>query len=146
MLVIRKTKKVFNAIKNIMNNIRVKCMEYIIKEIKKVFNAINGIYINNRYSNIKNIKNNTMNKNMDHEFGVANEIKRNKEELDKKIKELKEMEEKDNVYDMDYNILKDDIRTTRERLNEWEKEWQKLDEETWCHYSGMPNPMAYEIK
>ena len=118
-------------------------MEYIIKETKKVFNAINGIYINNRSNNIKN---NTMNKNMDHEFGVANEIKRNKEELDKKIKELKEMEEKDNVYDMDYNILKDDIRTTRERLNEWEKEWQKLDEETWCHYSGMPNPMAYEIK
>ena len=101
-------------------------MEYIIKEIKKVFNAINGIYINNRSSNIKNIKNNTMNKNMDHEFGVANEIKRNKEELDKKIKELKEMEEKDNVYDMDYNILKDDIRTTRERLNEWEKKWHHI--------------------
>ena len=122
MLIIKETKKVFNAIKNIMNNIRMKCMEYIIRKTKKVFNAINGIYINNRSNNIKNIKNNTMNKNMDHEFGVANEIKRNKEELDKKIKELKEMEEKNNVYDMDYNILKDDIRTIGERLNEWEKE------------------------
>ena len=126
MLVIRKTKKVFNAIKNIMNNIRVKCMEYIIRKTKKVFNAIKSIYINNRSSNIKNIKNNTMNKNMDREIRVPNEIKRNKEELDKKIKELKEMEEKDNVYDMDYNILKDDIRTTRERLNEWEKEWHHI--------------------
>ena len=115
-------------------------MEYIIKEIKKVFNAIKSIGINSM-NNIRMNKNN-----MDHEFRVINEIKRNKGELDKKIKELKEMEEKDNVYDMDYNILKDDIRTTRERLNEWEKEWQKLDEETWCHYSGMPNPMAYEIK
>ena len=123
MLIIKEIKKVFNAIKNIMNNIRVKCMEYIIRKTKKVFNAIKSIYINNRYSNIKNIKNNTMNKNnMDHEFRVANEIKRNKEELDKKIKELKEMGEKDNVYDMDYNILKDDIRTIGERLNEWEKE------------------------
>ena len=119
MLIIKEIKKVFNAIKSIMNNIRVKCMEYIIRKTKKVFNAINGIYINNRSNNIKNIKNNTMNKNMDHEFGVPNEIKRNKGELDKKIKELKEMEEKDNVYDMDYNILKDEMRTIGERLNEW---------------------------
>lgn len=68
-----------------------------------------------------------MNKNMiDHEFRVVNEIKRNKEELDKKIKELKEMEENNNVYDMDYNILKDDIRTRRKRLNEWEKKWHHI--------------------
>ena len=92
----------------------------IIKEIKKVFNAIKSIGINS----MNNIR---MNKNMmDHEFRVANEIKRNKEELDKKIKELKEMEEKDNVYDMDYNILKDDIRTRRKRLNEWEKKWHHI--------------------
>jgi endonuclease VIII-like 1 len=24
--------------------------------------------------------------------------------------------------------------------------WQQLNEETWCHYSGMPSPMAYETK
>jgi hypothetical protein len=96
-----------------------KCMEYIIKEIKKVFNAIKSIGMNS-------MNNIGMNKNMDHEFRVANEIKRNKEELDKKIKELKEMEEKDNVYDMDYNILKDDIRTRRKRLNEWEKKWHHI--------------------
>jgi endonuclease VIII-like 1 len=24
--------------------------------------------------------------------------------------------------------------------------WQQLDEETWCHYSGMPSPMAYETR
>ena len=94
----------------------------IIKEIKKVFNAIKSIRINS----MNNIGMNTMNKNMDHEFRVINEIKRNKEELDKKIKELKEMEEKDNVYDMDYNILKDDIRTRRKRLNEWEKKWHHI--------------------
>ena len=92
----------------------------IIRKIKKVFNAIKSIGINSM-NNIGMNKNN-----MDHEFGVPNEIKRNKEELDKKIKELKEMEEKNNVYDMDYNILKDDIRTTRERLNEWEKKWHHI--------------------
>lgn len=91
-------------------------MKYAIRKIKKVFNAIKNI--------IKNIR---MNKYMiDHEFRVANEIKRNKEELDKKIKELKEMEENNNVYDMDYNILKNEIRTRRKRLNEWEKKWHHI--------------------
>ena len=92
----------------------------IIRKIKKVFNAIKSIGINSM-NNIRMNKNN-----MDHEIRVPNEIKRNKEELDKKIKELKEMEEKDNVYDMDYNILKDDIRTRRKRLNEWEKKWHHI--------------------
>jgi len=24
--------------------------------------------------------------------------------------------------------------------------WQQINEETWCHYSGMPSPMAYETR